>query len=153
MVEVNTDRIEKSVVLHAPISRVWRALTNPKEFGSWFGVDLHGGFVAGAKVQGRITHKGYEHLTWEIVVERMEPEHLFSWRWHPYAIDPKVDYSTEPMTLVEIELTEVSEGTQLTIMESEFDQLWPGRKEQAYPMNEGGWKAQMESIRRHVEGA
>jgi uncharacterized protein YndB with AHSA1/START domain len=152
LADTNTDRIEKSVVLRAPIARVWRALTDPKEFGSWFRVDLRGGFSPGAKVQGTITHKGYEHLTWDVVVERMEPEHRFSWRWHPYAIDPKTDYSTEPPTLVQIELTEVPEGTKLTVVESGFDQLWPGRKEQVYPMNEGGWTAQMQSIKRHVEG-
>src|SRR5712692_6131043 len=89
-----TDRIERMIVVHAPRSRVWRALTDPAEFGAWFGVKVEGAFAPGARVRGAITHPGYEHLTWEITIERMEPERLFSWRWHPYAVEPGIDYST-----------------------------------------------------------
>jgi len=97
----NTDRIEKKVVLRATRSRVWRAITDAEEFGAWFRAKLEGPFVEGATVRGKITHPGYEHLTIEILVERIEPERYFAYRWHPYAIDPAVDYSAEPMTLVE----------------------------------------------------
>src|SRR5262245_10536671 len=99
-----SDRIEKKILLRAPQSRVWRALTDSKEFGTWFRVNLEGPFVAGKTVRGRITHPGYEHVTLDLVVERMEPEKLFSYRWHPYAVDPKIDYSKEPTTLVEFRL-------------------------------------------------
>src|SRR5262245_58037649 len=97
----STDRIEKKIQLRAPRSRVWRALTRAEEFGAWFRVKLEGEFAERATIRGRITYPGYEHLTFEAFVERMEPERLFSYRWHPYAIDPKVDYSAEPTTLVE----------------------------------------------------
>src|SRR5262245_63424620 len=109
-----TDRIERSVVIRAPRSRVWRALTDPAEFGSWFGVKVEGAFAPGARVHGQVTHKGYEHLRWEITIERMEPERLFSWRWHPYAVEPDVDYAKETPTLVTFELVEVTGGTRLT---------------------------------------
>jgi len=105
-----TDRIEKMIRLRAPRSRVWRALTDAREFGAWFQVELEGAFAPGARVRGKITTPGYEHLTMEITVERMEPERLFSYRWHPYAIDPKLDYSSEPTTLVEFQLAPVAEG-------------------------------------------
>jgi uncharacterized protein YndB with AHSA1/START domain len=114
----STDRIEKKILLRAPRARVWRALTDAKEFGTWFRVELDGAFVEGAAVRGHITHPGYEHLTMEVLVERIEPERLFSYRWHPYAIDPAVDYSSEPTTLVEFRLEEAEGGTLLTITES-----------------------------------
>ncbi len=115
---MSTDRIEKSIVMRAPRSRVWRALTSSQEFGEWFGARLDGAFAPGAKVAGRITTKGYDHLQMEIVIERVEPEHLFSYRWHPYAVDPDLDYSSEPMTLVEFQLHDVPEGTRLSVVES-----------------------------------
>ena len=146
----STDRIEKKALLHAPRARVWRALTDAREFGQWFGVDLAGTFAPGAHLKGKITHKGYEHLTMDITVERMEPERLVSWRWHPYAIDPGVDYSGEPTTLVVFELEEVESGTQLTVVESGFDRIPAARRAEAYRMNDEGWTAQMESITRHV---
>src|SRR5438132_185293 len=105
-----TDRIEKQVLVHASRSRVWRALTNSEEFGSWFRVKLEGPFVPGATTRGRITHPGYEHLTMEMAIERIEPESLFAYRWHPYAIDTKVDYSNETPTLVEFRLEEAEGG-------------------------------------------
>ena len=100
----STDRIEKQVLLRAPRSKVWRALTDSQAFGEWFGVKMTEPFTPGARVRGAITHPGYEHLTMEITIERMEPEGLFSWRWHPNAIEPGTDYSAEPTTLVEFRL-------------------------------------------------
>jgi uncharacterized protein YndB with AHSA1/START domain len=145
-----TDRIEKQIVVRAPRARVWRTLTNPDEFGSWFGATIAGTFTPGARVRGQITHKGYEHLTMEITIERMEPERLFSWRWHPHAIDPAVDYAAEPTTLVTFELQDAAEGTLLTVVESGFDAIPLARRASAYLGNEGGWTAQMENIQRHV---
>lgn len=147
---MSTDRIEKSVVLRAPRSRVWRALSDAEEFGTWFGVKLEGDFTPGAHVRGRITHPGYEHVTMEVTVERVDPEHLFSYRWHPYAVEPDVDYSAEPTTLVEFRLEEVSGGTRLTVIESGFDRIPPSRRAQAFRMNEQGWAEQIKNIERHV---
>jgi len=144
------DRIEKSIVLRAPRARVWRALTDAQEFGTWFRVKLEGPFSEGATVRGRITHPGYEHLTMEMQVERIEPERLFSYRWHPYAISPAVDYSAEPTTLVEFRLDDVPGGTRLTVVESGFERLPSGRRAEAFRMNEGGWAEQMGNIERHV---
>jgi uncharacterized protein YndB with AHSA1/START domain len=141
------DRIEKHVVLRAPRARVWRALSNAAEFGSWFGADFgQASFVAGASINGRITYPGYEHLAMEIEIERMEPERLFSFRWHPYAVDPKVDYSSEPTTLVVFELLEVPEGTLLTVVESGFELIPEHRRAKALEMNDGGWAEQMKNI-------
>lgn len=146
-----TDRIEKRIVLRAPRARVWRALANAEEFGRWFGVDLKGAsFTPGARVQGKVTHPGYEHVTWDVVIERMEPERMLSWRWHPNAVDPKVDYSKEATTLVVFELQDVPEGTLLTVVESGFDQVPLARRAEAWRGNEEGWSAQMENIERHV---
>jgi uncharacterized protein YndB with AHSA1/START domain len=147
---MSTDRIEKSLVLKAPRSRVWRALSDADEFGSWFGVRLEAAFTPGARVRGQITTAGYEHLTMEVLVEKVEPERLLSYRWHPAAIDPDVDYSNEPMTLVEFHLEEVPEGTHLTVIESGFDQIPLARRAEAFRMNEGGWAAQLQNIERHV---
>src|SRR5215510_13671390 len=143
-----TDRIERSITVRAPRSRVWRALTDPAEFGAWFGVKVEGAFAPGARVSGAITHPGYEHLTWNITIERMEPERLFSWRWHPAAVEAGVDYSTEPTTLVVFELADAPGGTRLTVTESGFDQVPLARRAQAYKMNGDGWSYQMESIAR-----
>jgi len=146
----STDRIEKTVTLRAPRSRVWRALTDPTEFGTWFGIKLEGAFAEGGTVRGRITHPGYEHLTMEVVVDRIEPERYFSYRWHPYAIDPAVDYSQEPTTLVEFNLDEAGGDTVLTIAESGFDRIPLARRAEAFRMNDGGWTAQVKNIERHV---
>jgi uncharacterized protein YndB with AHSA1/START domain len=154
MTATSTDRIEKHIVLRAPRAKVWRALADAPQFGSWFGVDLTGAsFAPGARVRGKITHPGYEHVTFEAVIERMEPERLISWRWHPYAVDPKVDYSKEPTTLVVFELKDAPEGTLLTVVESGFDQIPLARRAEAFRMNEGGWTAQMANIERHVARA
>lgn len=147
---MSTDKIEKTIVLHAPRARVWRAITNAKEFGAWFGVRLENEFAPGVTVTGRITVPGYDHLTMEMQIERVDPEHLFSYRWHPYAVDPDVDYSVEPMTLVEFRLEEVSDGTRLTVVESGFDQIPVARRAEAFRRNEGGWTQQMENIQRYV---
>jgi len=148
----DTDRIEKTIVLRAPRTRVWRALTDAEQFGSWFRAKLETPFAVGKRATGRITHPGFEHLKFEVDVERMDAEQLFSFRWHPYAIDSKVDYSKEPSTLVEFRLEEVAEGTRLTVVESGFDRLPPERRDEAFRMNSAGWAEQMENVRRHVAG-
>ena len=145
-----TDRIEKRVVLRAPRSRVWRALVDADEFGTWFGVRMHAPFREGATVRGQITHPGYEHVVMEVLVERIEPERYFAYRWHPYAVDPKTDYSNEPTTLVEFRLEDSGEGTALTIVESGFDRVPLARRAEAFRMNEQGWTAQARNIERHV---
>lgn len=145
-----TDRVEKQIELKAPVARVWRALTDHREFGEWFRVKIEGPFVPGEVSRGHITHPGYEHLTWEAVVKAMEPERLFSFTWHPYAIDPKTDYSAEPQTLVEFRLEKTADGTRLTVTESGFDRIPAGRRAEAFRMNEGGWAQQMKNIERHV---
>jgi uncharacterized protein YndB with AHSA1/START domain len=144
------DRIEKRVELKAPVARVWRALTDYREFGEWFRVKIEGPFVAGEVSRGHITYPGYEHLKWEAVVKAIEPERLFSFTWHPYAIDPKMDYSQEPQTLVEFRLEKTAEGTLLTVTESGFDKIPAARRAEAFPRNEGGWTEQMKNIERHV---
>jgi uncharacterized protein YndB with AHSA1/START domain len=146
----STDRIEKTIVVNAPIARVWRALSNSKEFGSWFGVALTEPFVPGARVRGTIApttvdaavaeaQKPYAGKPFECTIDRMERERLFSFRWHPYAVDGDVDYSAEPTTLVAFELHEVAGGTQVTIVESGFDRIPLARRAKAFAANEGGW--------------
>ncbi len=145
-----TDRIEKSIELRAPVARVWRALTDHKAFGTWFRVRLEGPFVPGQVSRGQITHPGYEHIKWESVVQKMEPERLFSFTWHPYAIDPNEDYSKEPPTLVEFTLEKTPTGTLLRVVESGFDKIPAKRRAEAFRMNEGGWAAQMKNIELYV---
>jgi uncharacterized protein YndB with AHSA1/START domain len=147
-----TDRIEKQLLLRAPKARVWRALTDAEEFGTWFRVKLEGRFIPGGLTRGNITHPGYEHIVMEVRVERMEAESLFSFRWHPYAVDPKVDYSSEPATLVEFRLETADRGTLLKVVELGFDQLPLGRRDEAFRMNDGGWTRQLTNIERHVAG-
>ena len=146
----STDRIEKTVTLAAPRARVWQAIADARQFGEWFRVRLDGEFAVGATIRGNITYPGYEYITMEVVVERMEPERFFSYRWHPYAIDPKVDYSPEPMTLVEFTLEDAPGGTRLTIVESGFDRVPLARRAEAFRMNSDGWSEQMQNIERHV---
>jgi uncharacterized protein YndB with AHSA1/START domain len=151
MVAQTPDRIEKHINLRAPRSRVWRALTHAREFGSWFGVQIDGEFSPGAKVSGRITIKGFDHLTLQLEIERLEPETYFAYRWHPYAVDPDVDYSEEPTTLVEFRLEDqAGGGTSLTVIESGFERIPLARRAKALQMNDGGWAQQMENIARHV---
>jgi len=148
--EPSTDRIEKRVEVRAPSARVWRAIANASEFGAWFGMKVDGAFAAGTTVRGRLTIPGYDHLTLEMQVERIEPERYFSYRWHPYAIDPKVDYSTEPTTLVEFRLEEIPGGTAVTIVESGFDRIPLARRSEAFRMNDAGWDGQSKKLARYV---
>ncbi len=145
-----TDSIEKRIELRAPVSRVWRAITDYREFGEWFKVNLEGPFVPGQVARGRITHPGYDHLVWQATVKEMHPEELFSFTWHPYGIDPNVDYSKEPPTLVEFRLEPTSTGTLLTLTESGFDKVPDDRREEAFRMNDQGWTQQMKNIESHV---
>jgi uncharacterized protein YndB with AHSA1/START domain len=144
------NRIEKRIELNAPVSRVWRALTDYREFGEWFGVKIEGPFVPGQPAQGQITYPGYEHVRWQVVIQKMEPERLFSFTWHPYAIDPKADYSRETPTLVEFRLEKTATGTLLLLTESGFDKIPAERRPEAFRMNDGGWSEQMKNIERHV---
>lgn len=144
------DRIEKQIELKAQISRVWRALTDYKEFGEWFRVKLDGPFVPGQVSRGHITYPGYEHLKWEAVVQKMEPERLFSFTWHPYAVDPKIDYSKETPTLVEFRLEAIPGGTLLVVTESGFDKVPSNRRLEAFRRNDGGWAEQVKNIENYV---
>ena len=146
----STDRIEKQIVLKAPLQRVWRALTDSGEFGEWFRVKLTRPFVAGRRITGPVLHKGYEHITWDVTIEQMVPEKLFSWRWRPHAIDPDKDYSQEPTTLVVFELSEVPGGTLLKVTESGFDGVPIERRETAYRGNTEGWSIQVANVERYV---
>jgi len=154
-IDSSTDRIEKSVVIRAPRTHVWHALTDAKEFGTWFGVALDGSqsFVPGARIQGQFTHAGCEHLIWDATIERMEPERIFSWRWPLDPIDPSREYADIPINLVVFELEEVAEGTRLTVVESGFDQLPLDGRAPANRKNTEGWGIQTEAIARHVAGA
>jgi uncharacterized protein YndB with AHSA1/START domain len=151
MTKSSTDLIEKEIVVRAPRARVWRAITDHREFGKWFQAEMKDPFVPGARSHGRITHPGYEHLTFEVLVERMEPEHLFSLRWHPYAVDPQQDYSHEPTTLVEFELEELPQGTRIRVRESGFDQIPLARRAEAFRMNSDGWAQQLQNVARYVD--
>jgi uncharacterized protein YndB with AHSA1/START domain len=145
-----TVRIEKQVVLRAPRARVWRAISDARQFGAWFGVTLDGEFAEGATIRGRITIPGYQHVTMEMQIERIEPERYFAYRWHPYAVDPNVDYAPEPTTLVEFRLDESDAGTLLRIVESGFDRIPLARRAEAFRMNEGGWAGQAKNLERYV---
>jgi uncharacterized protein YndB with AHSA1/START domain len=147
----STDRIEKQIHLKSSPARVWRALSNAEEFGNWFGVNLKGQtFAVGQQAQGYITYPGYEHLLFTIQVEKMEAEKLLSFHWHPYAVDPKVDYSQETPTLVVFELHPHGGGVLLKVTESGFDKIPAARRAEAFRMNSGGWEAQMQNIEKHV---
>ncbi len=145
-----TDRIEKRFEVNAKPSRVWRAISDANEFGTWFGVKFDQPFAPGATVRGRLTIPGYEHLSLEMQVERIEPETYFSYRWHPAAIDPKADYSAEPTTLVEFRLEETAGGTAIMITESGFDRLPSSRRAEAFRMNEAGWTGQSKKLASYV---
>ena len=147
---MDENRIEKRVELNAPISRVWRALTDYREFGEWFQVRLESPFVPGEISRGNISHPGYEHIRMEVMVQTMQPQHIFSFTWHPYAIDPKIDYSKEPSTLVEFRLEKIGTGTLLTVTESGFDKIPADRRFEAFRKNEGGWTQQLENIEAYV---
>jgi len=144
----STDRIEKRVVVRASRSRVWRAISTAKQFSSWFRIQFDGEFVEGETVRGRLTAPGYEHLRMEILIERIEPERYFAYRWHPS--DPAVDYSAEPTTLVEFTLEDTDGGTAVTIVESGFDRIPLARRAEAFRMHDQGWSEEMENLVRHV---
>ncbi|WP_374077126.1 SRPBCC family protein [Bdellovibrio bacteriovorus] len=144
------NRIEKKIELKASISRVWQALTDHREFGEWFRVKLEAPFSPGKTSVGYITYPGYEHLKWEAVVQKMEPEKLFSFTWHPYAIEPDIDYSQETPTLVEFRLEKTATGTLLTLTESGFDKVPADRRSMAFRMNDGGWTEQMKNIEAYL---
>lgn len=146
------DRIEKTVDLKAPVDRVWQALTDAREFGQWFRVNLTEPFAEGQVARGNILHPGYEHLMFEAKVVTIRPKSLFAMTWHPYAVDPAVDYSAEPSTLIEFTLEPTASGTRLTVVESGFDKVPAHRRDEAFRMNEGGWAAQMQNIKAHVGG-
>lgn len=169
---MTTDRIEKQVILQAPISRVWRAIADTQEFGKWFGVKLEGPFVAGQTIRGKFEFTLNEEKIMQhqerlglkpsrikmpqtnvvfCTVESVEPERFFSFRWIPYGIDAEADPDNEPTTLVEFRLEPTAQGTLLTIVESGFDRVPPHRRERAFRMNEGGWTSQAENVRKHVE--
>jgi len=164
MTTTATDRIEKRISLRAPRARVWRALTDAKEFGEWFGVKFDGSFAAGQPCHGVMVGttvdpvvgeapKAHAGKPFDITIDRVEPERLFSFRWHPYAIDPKVDYSSEPTTLVEFTLQETPDGTMLTVTESGFDNIPIARRAEAFTANEGGWTMMVKVIEKYVSHA
>lgn len=146
-----SDRIEKTIDLRAPVERVWRAVSDHKEFGTWFRVDLEGPFAVGQEARGKITHPGYEHVVWKAKVVAIEPPKRLAFTWHPYGIDPDVDYDQEEPTLVEFKLEPIAAGTRLTVIESGFDKVPAHRREEAFRMNDGGWAQQVKNIQAHVE--
>ncbi len=145
-----SDRIEKKINLSAPLSRVWRALSDAREFGAWFRVHLEAPFVAGETVHGQITYPGYEHLKIEMQIVALTPERYLAYRWRPNAVDANKDYSAEPTTLVEFKLEATPSGTQLTVIESGFDAVPLERRAQAFRSNDQGWSAQLSNIERYV---
>ena len=147
----STDAITRTVIIKAPRSRVWKAVSDAKQFGAWFGVRIDGVFSPGRASSGRMTIKGFEHYDFTIDIDRVEPETLFSYAWHPYAIDLEKDYSHEKKTLVTFRLSDVPEGTKVEITESGFDALPKDRYDEAYRSNTGGWAHQAENVRNYVE--
>ena len=147
-----TDSIERSINLSAPVDRVWRALTDHREFGQWFRVAIEGPFVAGQPSTGHMTLKGYEHVRWNVRIVAMDAPRHFAFTWHPYAIDPAVDYDVEGPTLVTFRLEPDGAGTKLTVIESGFDKVPAHRRDEAIRMNGGGWTAQVDNIRKYVDG-
>jgi uncharacterized protein YndB with AHSA1/START domain len=164
MSTVSTDRIEKQVLLRAPHARVWRALTDAREFGAWFGMKFDGSFTPGARVPGVIVpttvdaevaraQQPFEGTPFEITIDRIEPERLFAFRWHPFAVEPGVDYSREPATLIEFLLEDVPDGVMLTVRESGFDRIPLERRAKAFAANEAGWAIQVRLIEKYLAEA
>ncbi len=148
-----SDRIEKQVELNAPVARVWRAISDHREFGAWFRVAIEAPFAVGEVSRGHMREPGYEHLAWEATVEAIEPERRFAFRWHPYGIDPDINYSGEPTTLVEFLLEPTATGTLLRVIESGFDAIPEHRRAEAFRMNDGGWAEQMRRIAAYLDAA
>ena len=147
-----TDSIEKQIELKAPVSRVWRALTDYREFGAWFRVDFEGPFVAGQITHGRNTYCGYENLIMEFAVQKIEPESYFAYTWHPFPVETGIDYTKETPTLVEFRLAPKAGGTLLSVRESGFDAIPDYRRAEAFRMHESGWAEQLANIEKHVTG-
>ena len=147
---MSTDRIETRIEVTATRARVWRALADAEEFGRWFGMKLDGAFAVGRTVTGRLTSKSHENVTLEFEIVALEPERYFAYRWHPYAMDPKVDYTKEPTTLVEFRLEEIASGTAVTIVESGFDRIPLSRRAEAFRMNSQGWAGQSKKLASYV---
>jgi uncharacterized protein YndB with AHSA1/START domain len=158
---MNTDRIEKQIVLKAPRDRVWWAISDSARFGTWFGVDFEGPFVAGQWLAGRITptkvdpevaklQEPARGFKFSVFIERIDPMDGFAFRWHPFAIEKDKDYSREPMTLVTFELSDAQHGTLLKITETGFDQLPPERRAPAFKANDGGWAHQTRLIEKYL---
>lgn len=152
-VATSTDRIKKTIDLKASRTTVWKALTNAAQFGAWFGVTFDGEFRAGHPLTGQLTIRNYDHLTMTFTPVTIEPEHYFSYRWHPYAIDTNYDYSQEIPTLVEFRLADHPGGVRLTVIESGFDRIPVARRGEAFRMNNSGWTSQIKNIERYVSGA
>jgi uncharacterized protein YndB with AHSA1/START domain len=161
---MSTDRIEKSILLAAPRERVWRALADSADFGTWFGMKFDGPFVAGATLRAVVVgstvnqeiaqaQKQHQGVTFEVTVENIEPQRLFSFRWHPHAIERGVDYSAEPTTLVTFMLEDVPEGVLLTVVESGFDNIPLARRAQAFSANEGGWAVMVKVLGEYLAKA
>lgn len=146
-----TNVIEKEIVLRAPRSRVWSAIADAEKFGQWFGMKFDGAFTSGQEMSGKFTNPKYAHITLYMTIVDIEPETLFSYRWHPGALDTTVDYSKEATTLIEFRLSDADGGTKLTVVESGFDELPEWRRAEAFKMNSGGWTSQVENIRKYVE--
>lgn len=158
---MTTDRIEKQVLLQAPQDKVWRALTDSGEFGHWFGVRFDGPFIAGETIRGSLVGSGvneevaasqrkHSGITFELQVETIRPETLFSFRWHPYALEQDKDYSQEPTTLVQFKLEDVAQGVMLTVVESGFDRIPLARRAAAFTANEGGWTIMIKVVEEYL---
>jgi len=158
---MSTDRIEKKVLLQSTRERVWNAVSDAAQFGRWFGVAFDGPFVERTRVTGRIVpttvdadvaaqQKAFEGIPFEFWIERIEPMRRISFRWHPFAIEPGVDYSSEPTTLIEFELADAGGGILLTITESGFDAIPLARRARAFAANDGGWTAQTRLIAKYL---
>jgi uncharacterized protein YndB with AHSA1/START domain len=149
MTKSTTDAIHKQLVLKAPPSRVWQAISNAEQFGTWFGAKLHGEIVAGHTVEGTVSYQG-KQVTMTLQIDRVEHERVVAFRWHPFAVDPAIDYTREPTTLVELAIAPAPGGTLLTVTESGFDQIPEARRARAFEMNSGGWAQQLDNIARYV---
>jgi uncharacterized protein YndB with AHSA1/START domain len=145
-----TDKIEKRVFLRATRAKVWRAISDSKQFGAWFGVAFDEPFVAGKPVRGRVTMKSHENLPFAMDIVALEPERYLAWRWHPAAIDPNVDYSHEPTTLVEFEIADADGGCQLTMRETGLDKIPEARRATVLRMNTAGWDAQAINLEKYL---
>ena len=146
-----SNQIEKSILLHFPRHRVWRALTTAREFGSWFGVKLDGEFAAGKTIRGKYENEKYAHATFDVIVETIAPETLFTYRWHPFAMEPNIDYSGESRTLVAFTLEDRDGDTLLTVVESGFDGIPAARRSKAFEMDSNGWASQMVRIEKYLQ--